>query len=51
MEASGKIDFGCSDVPEDEHASALFVLRSLPVLAELGRNTSRRGPLAECDTR
>jgi hypothetical protein len=25
--ASGKIDFGCSEVPEDERASALFVLR------------------------
>lgn len=25
--ASGKIDFGCSEVPEDEHVSALFVLR------------------------
>jgi hypothetical protein len=25
--ASGKIDFGCSEVPEDEDISALFVLR------------------------
>jgi len=25
--AAGKIDFGCSEVPEDERASAVFVLR------------------------